>query len=520
MAADQRNVPENPAKNFNEYFRFNLGRDTPSDARNTLLVVTTLIIAVTFQAALNPPAGVWQDDRYDPAENCTVVTSDNNDCTIIRYAGTSILHTRTGAGYDIFIFVNTLAFSAATNTIDPLFATGQPFSDRGFTLHLFNELRVWCFSWCCVTSKNNEMGDNCSCFHVTLFLKEVQVAREEEVPQENPAKGFNQYFRYKLGRDPPSDARNTLLVVTTLIVAVTFQAAISPPGGVWQDDKYSPATCTAVTSDSNCTIIRHAGTSVLYYRDKSRYDAFVYANTLAFSAATNTILCLLLDSPFQTEVLLSIYSMNFAFGASVGAVQPPKTMKWAFICLALFLPYIIRMAANQLNIPENPSTNFNQYFRFKLGRDPPSDARNTLLVVTTLIVAVTFQAAINPPGGLWQDDKYSPATCTVVTSDNNCTIIRHAGTSVLYYRNKTGYGIFVFVNTLAFSASTNTIFYLLLDSPFQTEVLLSIYSINAAYGASVAAVQPPKTMKWWLYFVALMLPYISRAFSNFIKRYK
>ncbi|KAJ6751290.1 hypothetical protein OIU85_001786 [Salix viminalis] len=125
------------------------------------------------------------------------------------------------------------------------------------------------------------------------------------------------------------------------------------------------------------------------------------------------------------------------------------------------------MAANQLNIPENPSKNFNQYFRFKLGRDPPSDARNTVLVVTTLIVAVTFHAAINPPGGVRQDDKYSPANCTVVTSDSNCAIIRHAGTSVLYYRNKTGYEIFVFVNTVAFSASTNTILYLLLDSLFR-----------------------------------------------------
>ncbi|KAJ6302406.1 hypothetical protein OIU77_016484 [Salix suchowensis] len=143
------------------------------------------------------------------------------------------------------------------------------------------------------------------------------------------------------------------------------------------------------------------------------------------------------------------------------------------------------MATDQLNVPENPAKGFNEYFRFKLGRD-----------------------------------KYSPATCTAVTSDSNCTIIRHAGTSVLYYRKKTGYEIFIFVNTLAFSAATNTILYLLLDSPYQTEVLLSIYSTNIAYGASVAAVQPPKTMKWGLIAVAFMLPYILRLFSNIIKRYK
>ena len=178
------------------------------------------------------------------------------------------------------------------------------------------------------------------------------------------------------------------------------------------------------------------------------------------------------------------------------------------------------MATDLLNVPENPAKGFNQYFRFKLGRDTPSDARNTLLVVTTLIVAVTFQAGINPPGGVWQDDKYSPANCTVVTSDNNCTIIRHAWTSVLYYRKKTAYDIFVFVNTLAFSAATNTILCLLLDSPFQTEVLLSIYSINFAYGASVAAVHNPKPTNWWLISLAYALPYFLRVFSNAMKWYK
>ncbi|KAF9666083.1 hypothetical protein SADUNF_Sadunf16G0191900 [Salix dunnii] len=179
------------------------------------------------------------------------------------------------------------------------------------------------------------------------------------------------------------------------------------------------------------------------------------------------------------------------------------------------------MAADQRNIPENPARNFNEYFRFNLRRDTPSDARNTLLVVTTLIVAVTFQAAVNPPAGVWQDDKYSPANCTVVTSDHNdCTIIRYAGTSILHSRNGAGYDIFIFLNSLAFSAATNTILYLLLDSPYQTEVLISIYSTNFAYGASVAAVQPPKTMNWGLLSAAFMLPYFLRVFSNIIKRYR
>ncbi|CAK7328471.1 unnamed protein product [Dovyalis caffra] len=177
------------------------------------------------------------------------------------------------------------------------------------------------------------------------------------------------------------------------------------------------------------------------------------------------------------------------------------------------------MAADQLHIPENPSKNFDEFFRFKLGRDPPSDARNTLLVVTTLIAALTFQAGINPPGGVWQEDRYSPENCTVVTAANNCTIIRHAGKAILA-SSEAAYALFIFANTLAFSAATNTILFLLLDSPFQTEIILAIYSTNFTYGSSIAAVHPPGAVRWEYIFIAFLLPYVLRVFSTIIRRYK
>jgi hypothetical protein len=35
--------------------------------------------------------------------------------------------------------------------------------------------------------------------------------------------------------------RNALLVVAVLLITVTYQAVLSPPGGLWQDD-YKPET--------------------------------------------------------------------------------------------------------------------------------------------------------------------------------------------------------------------------------------------------------------------------------------
>ncbi|KAJ6777120.1 hypothetical protein OIU74_001160 [Salix koriyanagi] len=113
--------------------------------------------------------------------------------------------------------------------------------------------------------------------------------------------------------------RNTLLVVTTLIVAVTFQAALNPPGGVWQDDKYDlKENCTDVpwSTANKCTVIARAGTGVLHSRAKIRYDTFIFVNTMAFSAAT------------------------------IGAVQPQTPKTWAIILGALFAPYIFRLFAD------------------------------------------------------------------------------------------------------------------------------------------------------------------------------
>ncbi|KAF2311658.1 hypothetical protein GH714_025671 [Hevea brasiliensis] len=71
------------------------------------------------------------------------------------------------------------------------------------------------------------------------------------------------------------------------------------------------------------------------------------------------------------------------------------------------------------NSPTAPETDRSQlggmveYFKFKRGRDSPSTARSTLLVIVVLVATATFQVGVNPPGGVWQD--------TYTTGQNNNT---------------------------------------------------------------------------------------------------
>ena len=84
-------------------------------------------------------------------------------------------------------------------------------------------------------------------------------------------------FQYDPKTDSPSDARNVLLVVVALIAAVTFQAGVNPPGGVWQEGD-------------------HAGTAI-YASQKRAFYVCLISNTLALSTCILSLYLSLTGSP-------------------------------------------------------------------------------------------------------------------------------------------------------------------------------------------------------------------------------
>ncbi|EEF41028.1 ankyrin repeat-containing protein, putative [Ricinus communis] len=72
------------------------------------------------------------------------------------------------------------------------------------------------------------------------------------------------------------EARGALMIVATVIATMTFQAALNPPGGIWQQD-FITVSGGPACSDTN---ICEAGTSVLAYAYPDAYIYFLMCNAL------------------------------------------------------------------------------------------------------------------------------------------------------------------------------------------------------------------------------------------------
>ncbi|KAJ9688057.1 hypothetical protein PVL29_014014 [Vitis rotundifolia] len=81
------------------------------------------------------------------------------------------------------------------------------------------------------------------------------------------------------------------------------------------------------------------------------------------------------------------------------------------------------------------------------------EKRDALMVAATLIAGMAFQSALNPPGGVWNNDKDSGRE-------------RSAGTSIMAQYHPEKYQSFMLCNTLSFVASLSIVFLVVSGVPF------------------------------------------------------
>ncbi|KAE8055479.1 hypothetical protein FH972_012319 [Carpinus fangiana] len=122
-----------------------------------------------------------------------------------------------------------------------------------------------------------------------------------------------------------NDTRNILLVVAALLVTVTFQATLSPPGGVWQEDNSQ----------------HYAGTAVMH---EYLFVVLAVLNLISFFI-TVFIIFVLLPSGFRSGLFfLPLYIFSVCFVASLLITAPvyfvSKLKAWQVVAF-MFSPVLV-----------------------------------------------------------------------------------------------------------------------------------------------------------------------------------
>ncbi|KAG2379979.1 hypothetical protein LR48_Vigan346s001100 [Vigna angularis] len=101
------------------------------------------------------------------------------------------------------------------------------------------------------------------------------------------------------------------------------------------------------------------------------------------------------------------------------------------------------------------------------------ERRGSLMIVATVLATMSFQIAINPPGGVWQSTSHEEEGCK-----HNTTC--HAGTSVLAFGDSNQRGkfeIFMLLCTISFTASLSTIILLICVASLRNKLIMWFLTI-------------------------------------------
>ncbi|KAM6582016.1 hypothetical protein CsatB_009018 [Cannabis sativa] len=140
-----------------------------------------------------------------------------------------------------------------------------------------------------------------------------------------------------------------------------------------------------------------------------------------------------------------------------------------------------------------------EYFKFKMGRDPPSDALGALLVMAVLIATATFQAGINPPSGIWQDSNLRKG-------DNTTTPIHLAGSSILGSYSPVSYIFFVIFNSTGLSVSLYMLTILTNNLPMRVEFQICVTCLYVTYYTALNNMAPPDGTRVVAIVVSTVVP--------------
>ncbi|KAL0290216.1 UNVERIFIED_CONTAM: hypothetical protein Scaly_2678900 [Sesamum calycinum] len=104
-----------------------------------------------------------------------------------------------------------------------------------------------------------------------------------------------------------TELRSGIIVMASVFATMTFQVALTPPGGMWQD--WGP---NAATSNSSAIPTHKPGETILYDMDRKNFRSLMWLNTQTFFSSIATILLVLQAFKAQSAAwIMGIYCAYF-----------------------------------------------------------------------------------------------------------------------------------------------------------------------------------------------------------------
>nr|CAB3484234.1 unnamed protein product [Digitaria exilis] len=385
-------------------------------ARGLLLSLATFATAITFQAGLHPPGGLWQNSRDG------------------HLAGDPILLTTNATRYMTFFYFNSVAFMASLTIIvlvleNWLFRSNMV--EAAVMLELFGLIGAYAAGSCRDVSTSIDVmamaaaGMVYVVIHV-IFFQPVPDPRNDELEIHKVV--------YKI--------RKMLYLLATLATTLTYQTGLNPPSGSW-------------SSSGN-----HAGEPVLLYNYPRRYKVFFYCNSITFTLSI-AIMILLVNPHLYTPAIWShalsvcmvagLFAVMGAYAA--GSSQHLTTSICVVVVMGLVLvilvPFVLKatcMVRKSIPAVSRRGTDVEQ--------KQVKTKRKYLMLLGVLVASITYQAGLDPPGGMWQ-----------YGGDGHV-----AGTPVMHDSRRKQYLVFFYSNSTSFGASLTFILVLLYQYWFQKDV--------------------------------------------------
>ncbi|TVU51625.1 hypothetical protein EJB05_03065, partial [Eragrostis curvula] len=432
-------------------------------ARSLVLLLATLAAAITYQAGLDPPGGLWETD---------------GDGYI---AGDPILLTTNPRRFKAFFYCNSVAFVASLVAIILV---------RQKTLHQHNALEA-----AMILDLFGLIGAYAagSCRDVRTSIYAMALAGAVLV--------YVVIHVLEVELEIVEKRRKRLLLFAILAATITYQAGLTPPSGFRvKDDEFG----------------HHAGDPVLLYNSARRYKAFFYCNSVSFMLSIALIILLVNKNLYRPAIQSNALSVCTGAGMfslvgayAVGSTQYKRTSVYIFVLAAVVLIVVLvlivvflKMLAGEEETEEDAENNnispegsnadevvngsrADEIRAEKPPETPESDAgegkklhakRKYLMLLGILVASVTYQAGLKPPGGVWQSD-----------GDGH-----EAGNPVMCDNRKARYLAFFYSNSTSFVASIIVIILLLPESlhkekwylgVMNTTIVLDLLGLLVAYAA-------------------------------------